>query len=163
MGKKYYSVYLLVFFLFVCDRLLKYWFLKNPDIGINIINNLIKLQLGKNQGIAFGFLVNQRVLVFLLVIIIFVLLLAIYHAHQNKVLPLVAGWGLIITGAISNLIDRLKFGFVVDYIDVSFFTVFNLADAAITFGVVIILIFNLSKKNKGSVGPLDLKEWSEII
>ena len=46
----------------------------------------------------------------------------------------------IIMGAASNLFDRLKYGYVIDYLDLKYFTVFNLADAMIIFGVAILLI-----------------------
>jgi signal peptidase II len=51
---------------------------------------------------------------------------------------------IILSGAISNIIDRLRFGCVVDYIDLKFFPVFNLADVYITLGIIFI-IFNFSK------------------
>lgn len=52
---------------------------------------------------------------------------------------------LILSGAISNIIDRLRFGCVVDYIDLKFFPVFNLADVYITLGVIFLIVFNLKK------------------
>jgi lipoprotein signal peptidase len=51
---------------------------------------------------------------------------------------------IIFSGAISNMIDRIRFGCVVDYIDLKFFPVFNLADVYITLGVIFI-IFNFSR------------------
>ena len=55
---------------------------------------------------------------------------------------------LIIFGAVSNLYDRLKYGFVIDYFDLKYFTIFNIADAMIFFGAlgVIIVLGPLSKK-----------------
>ena len=53
----------------------------------------------------------------------------------------------IIFGAISNMLDRLKYGFVIDYLDLKYFTVFNMADVMIVGGVLgIILIFCRGKK-----------------
>jgi signal peptidase II len=54
----------------------------------------------------------------------------------------------IIFGAISNLVDRLKFGYVIDYIDIKYFTVFNLADIMIVVGCSVIVLPALLKKNK---------------
>jgi signal peptidase II len=53
---------------------------------------------------------------------------------------------LIILGALSNLLDRLKFGYVVDYLDLRYFTVFNLADCLIVGGAVGIIWLQIIKK-----------------
>lgn len=52
---------------------------------------------------------------------------------------------LIFSGAISNMIDRLRFGCVVDYIDIKIFPVFNLADIYITLGIIFLIAINLKK------------------
>jgi len=54
---------------------------------------------------------------------------------------------LIFSGAVSNIIDRIRFGCVVDYIDLKIFPVFNLADVCITIGAVLILINMVRNKN----------------
>lgn len=58
---------------------------------------------------------------------------------------------LIALGAISNLIDRMIYGFVIDYFDVRFFSVLNLADIMITLGVMIFIVFSFySNKMKSN-------------
>jgi signal peptidase II len=69
-------------------------------------------------------------------------LLIVWARKQSRGLTLTA-LGLVIGGALGNLIDRVRFGAVVDFIDVSalyFPWVFNVADAAITIGVILLLI-----------------------
>ena len=65
--------------------------------------------------------------------------------------------GLILGGALGNIVDRVRFGYVVDYADLHFgdfrpFLVFNVADAAITIGVLILLIRALLVKDKPRAG-----------
>ena len=55
-------------------------------------------------------------------------------------------FGLVIGGACSNLVDRITQGFVTDFIDFHFWPAFNIADSAITIGVVILIIHNLRKE-----------------
>lgn len=47
----------------------------------------------------------------------------------------------IIIGALSNFLDRLKYGYVVDYLDLKWFTVFNLADALISISTIILILY----------------------
>ena len=54
---------------------------------------------------------------------------------------------LVLSGAISNVIDRLRFGCVIDYIDLKFWPVFNLADVYITIGIALIILNVMRNKN----------------
>lgn len=60
-------------------------------------------------------------------------------------------WALVAGGALGNLYDRLRFGFVIDYVDVGFWPVFNLADACISCGVGWILIRTLFIERQSKV------------
>ena len=132
----------LVFFLL--DRLVKNLFLVNPEFQRDFIIGFLGLRLETNSGIAFGWLAgNQWWLAGLIILVLIILLYATRFLWQSdQVLPRL-GLGLIVAGAISNLVDRWRYGFVIDYIDVPFFTVFNLADIMITLGVVLLFWFNL--------------------
>ena len=70
-----------------------------------------------------------------------------------------AALGLVLGGALGNIIDRIRFGYVVDYADLHFgewrpFLVFNVADAAITVGVVILLLRALLVRDKPAAAPV---------
>lgn len=72
---------------------------------------------------------------------------------RERKLPEIAALGLVLGGAIGNIRDRFTFGYVIDYADLHFggwrpFLVFNLADAAITIGVLIILARSLLSRDK---------------
>ena len=137
-----------VLVLFVADRVLKYYFLKNPAVkfGGDFLFGL-NFHFEKNFGIAFSIKLPQLFLIILVSIIIIILISILIKSYKNKDLDLVFSLILIIVGAISNLIDRLRYGFVIDYIDLPWFTVLNLADCLITVGVGILLI-NIFFNNK---------------
>ena len=138
----------LVVYLF--DRIIKIFLLKNPNYTWDFLNHLLGLHLATNYGIAFSLTLNKYLIIVVSVITILILFLAFNQFLYQKKYHLASASYLIILGAISNLADRFRFGFVVDYIDVSFFTVFNLADCLITVRVIIFLIdlFFLNRVDK---------------
>jgi signal peptidase II len=139
---------LFVLIIFSADRLLKYYFLKNPaGVGGDFFYPWLKFGLAKNYGIAFSLPISGWCLISFIVIVIFILVYFWLKAFIQKNIWFLTSLTLIIVGAISNLIDRLRFGYVIDYIDVPWFTVFNLADSLITIGAaILILSFWFNKK-----------------
>jgi len=122
---------------FIVDRILKYLFFNN------ILADSFLLTYVSNAGIAFGLIIPKIFLV-LFYIIIFTIIIFLVNwllqaQQQKKHLDFFSLW-LIILGALSNIIDRIKFGFVVDYINLHIWPVFNLADTMIVGGVIFILI-----------------------
>ena len=98
-----------------------------------------------NKGIAWSIPVNAGVFYFAWTAIIAALLLAFFKTKLfNQKFPFV----LIFSGAVSNLADRIRFGCVVDYIDLKFWPIFNLADVYITLGVIFILTKFLKSNTK---------------
>lgn len=95
-----------------------------------------------NEGIAFGLPFANTLL--LLLILIFVSLLAFREKNSLAIFAL----SLILGGGISNLVDRLNFGCVRDFIAIGIFPNFNLADALISLGVIFVLASFLQKKEK---------------
>ena len=113
-----------------------------------LIGSLLQVIRGENSGGLFGLLQGSAPLLALLSIGVIVALV-IYHERERlpRVTPLTVGVGLLIGGAIGNLIDRLAFGYVLDFIDVGVgtlrFWTFNIADAGISLGIVILLVDTL--------------------
>jgi signal peptidase II len=92
----------------------------------------------RNRGIAFGLLAEGGVLLVLFAVAALAALLVFFARHRDR--PLV--WlptGLLIGGATGNLIDRARDGAVTDFLDLPAWPAFNLADVAITFGVLTLL------------------------
>lgn len=119
------------------DQLAKYLVEHTWDLGQGkvIIPGLFELLRVHNTGAAFGMLPGQG-LIFIASALI-VVVLGCYLAYTGKYRPLNLAMGVIAGGAVGNLIDRIRWGYVIDYFSVSFFPpVFNMADVAITLGTI---------------------------
>lgn len=125
--------------LFVADRLSKIYFLKNPSLtyGGDFFYGLISFYYATNTGIAFGIKINQILISVIIILILVWLFKLLLDSYRDKNLLNILSLSLIIIGALSNLIDRFKYGFVIDYIDVRWFSIFNIADSIITIGIII--------------------------
>lgn len=125
--------------LFLVDRIIKYIILtKLPQEGV-VIFPFFKFDLAFNQNIAFSIFIPTWLIFFLnSIIIIFLTYYLIKTVRVNKVVSF--GLGLMIIGAVSNLIDRFKFDGVIDYVDFWIFPIFNLSDVYIIIGVILILL-----------------------
>jgi len=130
--------------LVVMDQLTKY--LASAAQSKIVIENIFHLTLVHNYGASFGILQNFTwfLTVFSFVIIGFIL----YYYYKKKVeknmVPYVA---MVLAGTIGNLIDRLRFGYVIDFIDFRVWPSFNIADAAITIGVIGLVIILWKQKD----------------
>ena len=141
--------------LLIADRILKLYFVQNPAAKISgdFVFGLLNFNLVKNSGLAFGLAFFQPVLIVIIFLIILILIWHLVKFYWQKDFWLVLSFTLIIAGAVSNLLDRIRFGYVIDYFDVPWFSVFNLADCLITVGVGIFIInvffaSQLDKKEK---------------
>jgi len=133
------TVSLTVFF----DRITKIFFSDILSVGESfpLIRNFIHMTLVHNTGIAFGLFKNQGVVFIIIPIIAIVLLVfnIVYYRNTKELSrSYIIAFSLILGGAIGNLIDRILFGYVIDFIDLRFWPVFNVSDSAITVGAVII-------------------------
>jgi len=113
-----------------------------------LVGSYLQIIRGENRGGLFGILQGSAPLLALLSVGV-ILALVIYHERERlpQVTPLTVGVGLLAGGAIGNLIDRVAFGYVLDFIDVGVgslrFWTFNIADAGISLGIVILLVDTL--------------------
>ncbi len=134
--------YIIPLVILTIDRILKILALN----GVTAKNSIFNFILLKNTGVSWGlFQGNNIALLFLSIAIVGAI---IFFYKELAVQKLATHFILI--GAISNIIDRITFGFIVDYIDFGFFPVFNLADACISLGGIVLIIyflFNLNTEN----------------
>jgi signal peptidase II len=120
------------------------------DLGTpqQLIGSFLQIIRGENRGGLFGIVQGSAPLLAALSVGV-ILALVIFHERDRlpQVTPVTVGVGLLIGGAIGNLIDRLLFGYVLDFIDVGVgslrFWTFNIADAGISLGILILLIDTL--------------------
>ena len=126
------------------DRMTKIFFSRLLDINesIVVIKNVLHFTLVHNTGIAFG-LFKDCGMVFIIIPLILTGLLIyniyFYRHSVNLNRTYIVAFSLILGGAIGNLIDRIWLGYVVDFIDLRVWPVFNVADSAITIGGAVIL------------------------
>ncbi len=126
------------------DRFSKIFFSHLLDLNesLILIRNVLHFTLVHNTGIAFGLFKDSDFVYFILPLVLTGLLIYnIYYYHYAQQLSRVymVAFSLILGGAIGNLIDRICFGYVIDFIDLRVWPVFNIADSVITIGAVIIL------------------------
>jgi len=148
ISKKMAVFIIIAVFLTALDRFLKFLAINNFfDTPIKIAGNFFNLKFIKNYNIAFSLPVNGIILNIIIILIIIGLLYSLIYLIKKQSFKQSASLIFIIFGAISNLLDRLRFGFVIDYLDLKYFTVFNLADIMIVGGVIVIL-FEIIKPKK---------------
>jgi signal peptidase II len=92
-----------------------------------------------NPGAAFGLLAYQTPFFITVTVILAAGVLLGYNKLPQKRYLLRCGLGLIVGGALGNLVDRLRYGFVVDFLDFRVWPVFNLADTAIVVGACLLV------------------------
>jgi len=116
------------------------------NTSVSLINNFLYLTLVHNRGAAFGMFKN-RLLIFVLISIFAIVLIFFYLRNKKSSFLSRLALGLILSGAVGNLIDRLRFGFVIDFIDFRVWPVFNLADSAVTIAALLLTWELCFKKN----------------
>ncbi len=148
MQKKLINIYLILSAcMFFVDRITKYLALNYLD-SFNIINRFLKFELILNRGISFGLFDSQSPIVFSLVtlmVILITLYLGLYSINRFKDNNLIFGETLILTGSVSNILDRILHGGVIDFVAVNISdfipgAFFNLSDVFISLGVLIVFV-----------------------
>ena len=136
--------------IFIADQLAK-WFVTHPldlcDRGVIEVTSFFDLKWVENYGVSMGFLtadtvLGQWLLVGMTGVITAGVLIWLWRERSRAD---AAALGLVLGGALGNIVDRVRFGHVVDFADLHFgdwhpFLVFNVADAAITIGVLLLVL-----------------------
>jgi signal peptidase II len=146
----YYIVIALVITIFFSlDRILKLLALKlGPNQIIKLLGNFFSFHFAANPFLAFSLPLGGLIINIPIILIIILLLIYIFYLLNKKekniseIILLI----IIFIGAFSNLFDRLVYGYVIDYLELKYFTIFNLADVMISFGAIILIFKNLFKK-----------------
>jgi len=126
----------------IIDRFAKFLVFNNLLEGqsIEVVPKIFHITLVLNTGAAFG-LFKERNQFFIVSSFIVVALIFIYVLFdKEKDIFKLSALGLILGGAIGNLIDRLLFGYIIDFLDFRVWPVFNIADSAITVGSLLLVL-----------------------
>lgn len=110
-----------------------------PWDEIQCLGGLLRITHVYNPGAAFGILQNKQILSIIAALVATALILFSYPRIPRHRWPMRLGMALSLGGALGNLVDRVTLGSVIDFIDVGFLPVFNVADSAIVVGVALLL------------------------
>lgn len=132
----------IIFFIFAILILFVDYFSKRLAIdnmylgqSIPVINGVFHITLVINSGTAFGLFKNLSLFFTLFSALAAIIVTYIFFSSKSLSKPYRFSLALILAGATGNLIDRIKFGNVIDFLDFRVWPVFNFADTAITIGV----------------------------
>lgn len=138
----------------ITDRITKYWAFnelsKSGDIVI--IKNIFSLSYLENRGAAFGILQNKLIFLSIITITVVCLMILYLFKYKPKSILMRISLSFIIGGAIGNLIDRLWYKYVVDFIyfhygSIYSFPTFNVADIMVVVGTILLALCILIEDN----------------
>ena len=141
----------------VLDQLTKAWLIGqlSPGEVINVIGDLVRLIYSQNSGALFG-LFRDNAVIFGIVSLAVIGLIVAYHARSGRSQYLSIALGLLLGGALGNMTDRLRLGYVTDFVDAGIGSLrwytFNVADAAIS-GAILLLIVLAVRPSLGEPRP----------
>jgi signal peptidase II len=114
-----------------------------PGQSVDVVGDIVRIVFGQNTGALFG-LFKDNAVAFGIVSLIVIGLIVAYHGRSAPSLYLTITLGLLLGGAIGNMLDRLRLGYVVDFVDVGLgslrFYTFNVADSAISLSILMLLL-----------------------
>jgi signal peptidase II len=141
----------------VVDQLTKAWLVGAvaPGEAIRVVGDYVRLVFGRNSGALFG-LFGDSALLFGLISVAVVALIVVYHGRSPRSTYVSVALGLLLGGAIGNLVDRLRLGYVIDFVDVGIGTLrwytFNVADAAISTAILLLVLMAVVPALAGDAG-----------
>ncbi len=145
------AFYVLAVVVLALDRLTKAWVMRSFAVGETrpLLGDLLRLTYQQNTGAAFGLFASWTIplALFAAAVVLVIIVYGATSALANRLLAV--GLALQLGGAGGNLWDRLAFGHVVDFLDLSFWPAFNIADVALTVGVALVAWCLL----RGGAGP----------
>lgn len=141
-------------FILVLDQVIKAWVKHTVPLygSIPVIHGFFSITYVKNTGVAFGLFAGDaspvRILFFIFITIgALILIFFIFRKIKGNRVLVPLSLAMIMAGAIGNLVDRIRWGYVIDFLDFYWqpyhWPAFNIADSAITVGVFLLLIENL--------------------
>ncbi|MBR3145660.1 MAG: signal peptidase II [Bacilli bacterium] len=159
MNKKE-DIYKITILVLLLDQFIKYMINKFMEINtsIKVIPNFFSIFYVRNKGAAFSILEDSTILI-IIISVIFIVILDSYIKKEKNFTPLsVLSLGMIMGGIFGNLMDRVIYHSVIDYLSFGNFPVFNLADIGITVGVGLLIISEILKIRKDKENDRSIQE-----
>ncbi len=143
------TFYAIALIVLASDQFTKQWALIHlSDRGVPVLGSFLVLSLTNNTGGAFGlFPAKNGIFIAIAIIAIFALIYS-FHRIQPRNLLVSAALALALGGAAGNLIDRVRLHYVVDFFYLKFWPVFNVADSAISLGIILLVIHFLVDRTR---------------
>ena len=147
------SVLAIVFFLILADQAIKFLVVSLMELGesIPVFAGIFHITYIENPGAAFGLFANQRLVFIVAGILVIAAVCLMYRRLMSEKAIIRWGVALLLGGAVGNLIDRLRIGGVIDFLDFRIWPVFNIADIGICVGVALLmyaLIYDTKKEKQ---------------
>ncbi len=146
------SVVAIIILVFI-DQAAKFYISSAMEIGesIPVINGIFHITYIENPGAAFGMFANQRWAFVAAALIVIIIACVFYKKLMCETVMVRWGAAMLLGGAVGNLIDRVRLGRVVDFLDFRIWPVFNIADIGICIGVAFLIyaLFFDAEKEKG--------------
>ena len=122
-----------------------------PRQSVTLGHPFFHLTYVQNTGAAFGLLKGQQTLFILVSFLVIGCLIREFLIRPVMSARMFWGCALILGGAVGNVIDRVRLGYVIDFIGVGIWPLFNVADSAITIGIGLLLFHNIvASKGRGN-------------
>ncbi|MEW9501376.1 signal peptidase II [Jeotgalibacillus marinus] len=135
--------YLMALLIIIFDQITKLFVVRNMELGesISVVEDFFYITSHRNTGAALGILEGQMWLFYIVTVAVIIGILYYFHRYAKGNALFSVSLMVILGGAFGNFIDRVYRQEVVDFIQFTFFNfIFNIADAALTIGVVLLLI-----------------------
>ena len=148
-------------FVFVLDRVTKMWVEQNIPLheGRQVVGDYVRIVHTQNTGAAFGLLPERTTLLSVLSVIAVIAIVYYYRQFANSSPFVTATLGMQLGGAFGNLLDRVRQGYVVDFVDVGIpdgvrFWAFNVADSSIVVGILLVTLLLWQEERTATGGGL---------
>ena len=136
----------LFLFVVLLDQVSKHYIEKLFPIGssLAVIKNIFYITHTNNTGVSFGLFKGYNLIFILISLIALVFFIYLFKKNSGywPQLSLIGG------GIVGNLIDRITLGYVIDFLELKFWPIFNIADSAITLGVIWLIIASMKNKDE---------------
>ena len=137
---------LLAFTVAISDQLLKGWVVANYTINtpVNVVGDWLRIDFIHNAGGLFGILQGKADIFAIVTVVVVAVLIALEIGSGWRSWLVTVTLGLLLGGAIGNFIDRIRLSYVIDFADIGIgswrFYIFNVADAAVTVSILLMIV-----------------------
>lgn len=136
------ALFMVAVAIIIVERIIKFYIVDNLRAGesIPIVGNVLMITRSENLGAGFGMLQGQNWIFIIAAVIVLAMIVYFYNQIvYDRILVFASSF--ILAGTVGNMMDRIFFGHVIDYIYLSFWPTFNLSDMSLTAGVILLIIY----------------------